>query len=341
MQISERPSLRGLNSFGLEARAQRAVTIETEDDLTSLPPFNPRADLLLGGGSNVLLTTDVPGTVFLNRIRGRAIVAEHDGQAWVEVGAGENWHRLVRWSLDEGLCGLENLSLIPGLAGAAPIQNIGAYGVELSGIVDRLTAWDWHTANRVRFARADCGFAYRESRFKSAEPDRYLIISLRLRLSREFNARLDYAGLSEELAAAGVLNATPRDVSDAVIRLRRRKLPDPAKCGNAGSFFKNPVVSKETATGLLNEYPELPVWADDAEQVKLSAAWMIERCGCKGQRRGDAGVSQRHALVLINHGAATGRDVLALAESIKARVADRFGITLETEPRILAFPEQA
>ena len=341
MQVREKPSLRGLNSFSIEARAQRAVTIETEDDLASLPPFDPRSDLLLGGGSNVLLTTDVPGTVFLNRIRGRAIVAERDGQAWVEVGAGENWHELVRWSLDQNLCGLENLSLIPGLAGGAPIQNIGAYGVELSAVLERLTAWDWHRRDWNRFARADCGFAYRDSRFRSAEPDRYLITSLRLRLSREFSARLDYAGLPEELAAAGVLNATARDVSDAVIRLRRRKLPDPAEYGNAGSFFKNPVVAEETAAGLLNEYPELPARPAGEGRVKLSAAWMIERCGCKGQRRGDAGVSQRHTLVLINHGAATGRDVLALAESIKTRVADRFGVALETEPRILAFPEQA
>lgn len=340
MKFTNSPSLRGLNSFGVEARAARAIAIEFEEELLDLPAFDPRTDLVLGGGSNVLLTTDVPGTVFLNRIRGRAIVGEHGGQVQVEVGAGENWHQLVRWTIEQGLCGLENLSLIPGLAGGAPIQNIGAYGVEFATVLDRLTAWDWQLARWVSFERADCAFGYRDSLFKSGAADRYLVCSMRLRLSREFGARLDYAGLSEELAAAGVLNATALDVSDAVIRLRRRKLPDPAMCGNAGSFFKNPVVSVATAEALLSDFPQLPARADTGG-VKLSAAWMIERCGCKGQRRGDAGVSEQHALVLVNHGAASGRDIVALADWIAARVADSFGVELEPEPRIVRFPDLA
>ena len=338
MKFTHAPSLRGLNSFGVEARAARAIEIESEEELLNLPPFDPHKDLVLGGGSNVLLTSDVPGTVFLNRIRGRAIVEEHEGQVRVEVGAGENWHRLVRWSLEQGLCGLENLSLIPGLAGGAPIQNIGAYGVEFSTVLDRLTAWDWQQARRVSFAPDDCAFAYRDSLFKSAAADRYLICSLRLRLSRKFRARLDYAGLSEELAAAGVLNATARDVSDAVIRLRQRKLPDPAEQGNAGSFFKNPVVSAAAAEALIRDFPKLPARAD-AGGVKLSAAWMIEHCGFKGRRSGDAGVSAQHALVLVNHGAASGRDIVALAEAIATRVADCFGVQLEPEPRIVSFAD--
>ncbi len=195
MKVLERPSLKSLNTFGVEASAGLLLTIETEEDLLSLPAFDPHMDFVLGGGSNVLFTSDVPGTVFLNRITGKEIISEHGGYAQLEVGAGENWHQLVRWSLDQGLSGLENLSLIPGLAGAAPIQNIGAYGVELSSVLELVTAWDWQNSTWVTFNRDECRFGYRDSFFKSEDTGRYFITSIRLQLNRQFKPQLDYAGL--------------------------------------------------------------------------------------------------------------------------------------------------
>jgi UDP-N-acetylmuramate dehydrogenase len=337
MKVSERSPLKALNSFSVPAMAGLLLTVEREEDLLDLPAFNPSCDLILGDGTNLLLTSDVPGTVFHNRITARSIL-EDDGQtAVLEIGAGENWHALVRWTLNQQLCGLENLSLIPGSVGAAPIQNIGAYGVELSSVLDRVTAWDWQTSAWVSLGAADCNLAYRDSLFRSGAPTRYLITSIRLRLSRRFEPRLDYAGLREELAARGIARPSALDVSDAVIRLRRRKLPDPARIGNAGSFFKNPIVDADKAARLLADHPELPVWPAGDGAMKLSAAWMIERCGLKGHREGDAAVSARHALVLVNHGAATGPEILRVAQTVQAAVDNEFGVLLEPEPRIVTF----
>jgi UDP-N-acetylmuramate dehydrogenase len=337
MKVVEQPSLRALNSFGVAARAGLLIAFDSEEDVLALPAFDPSRDLVLGGGSNLLFVTDVPGTVFHNHILGKAVVDEQDGQALVEVGAGENWHELVCWALDQGLHGLENLSLIPGNAGAAPIQNIGAYGVELASVLDGVTAWDWQRGCWVRFGLEECRLGYRDSRFRSDETDRYLLTSIRLRLSRHFQPQLEYAGLREELAAAGLRRPSAREVSEAVIRIRRRKLPDPARLGNAGSFFKNPLVAAGRAEELVARFPGLPRWPDGAGRSKLSAAWMVEDCGLKGYREGDAAVSERHALVLVNHGAASGRDIAALAATVQRRVRDRFGLLLEPEPRLLQF----
>ena len=334
MKVLERPSLKAFNTFGVEASAGLLLTIDTEEDLLSLPVFDPGRDFILGGGSNVLFGRDVPGTVFLNRILGKEIISEHDDSVQVEAGAGENWHELVRWSLDQGMSGLENLSLIPGLAGAAPIQNIGAYGVELSSVLVHVTAWDWQKSAWTTLDRGECLFAYRESLFKSLEPDRYLITSIRLRLNRHFKPHLDYAGLRDVLSSLGIDQATPEQVSDAVIRIRQKQLPDPAVTGNAGSFFKNPVVSMDEAELLRDRFPGLPAWPAGADRAKLSAAWMIEHCGWKGARENDAAVSSRHALVIINHGQASGQQILALANKISDSVAEEFGIILEPEPKI-------
>ena len=337
MKVAERASLQALNSFSAPATAGLLVTVEREEDLLDLPPLDPGRDLVLGDGSNVLLVGDVPGTVFLNRIMGRSIVADDGQNAMLEVGAGENWHALVQWTLNQRLCGLENLSLIPGSVGAAPIQNIGAYGVELSSVLDSVTAWDWQAGAWVCFSAEDCKLAYRDSLFRSGAPDRYLVTSIRLRLSREFRPRLDYAGLREELDVRNLARPSAQDVSDAVIRLRRRKLPDPAEIGNAGSFFKNPIVDADQADRLLADHPGLPNWSAQDETVKLSAAWMIERCGLKGHREGDAAVSERHALVLVNHGAASGTQIFQVAQTVQAAVSAEFGILLEPEPRIVDF----
>lgn len=337
MKIEERPSLRRLNTLGVEARAALLIGVESEEDVLDLPAFDPNRDLVLGGGSNVLLAGDVPGTVFHNRIAGRAVVAEDDEHALIEAGAGEDWHALVLWTLDRGLSGLENLSLIPGRVGAAPVQNIGAYGVELSSVLESVTAWDWQQARWARLDREQCRLGYRDSLFKSGCPDRYLITSIRLRLERRFRPQLDYAGLREELAAMGIGQPTARQVSAAVIKLRRRKLPDPAEIGNAGSFFKNPVLDEAAAHTLLREHPGMPHWASGPGQLKVSAAWLIERCGMKAYREGDAGVSAQHALVLVNHGSATGREILEVASKVQRAVRDRFGLCLETEPKVVTF----
>lgn len=337
MKVIERPSLKALNTFGVAARAGLLLTLESEEDVLALPPFDPGRDLVLGDGSNILFVSDVPGLVIHNRIAGRAVVADDGESALLEVGAGENWHRLVRWTLRAGLSGLENLSLIPGSAGAAPIQNIGAYGVELASVLERVTAWDWQSAAWVSFSAPDCLLGYRDSRFRSGAPDRYLITSIRLRLSRTFRARLDYAGLRDALAAGGVERPTALDVSDAVIRLRRRKLPQPTEIGNAGSFFKNPVLDASRAESLLATHPGLPSWPAEDGAVKLSAAWMIERCGLKGYRQGDAGVSDRHALVLVNHGNASGVEIYEVAHTVRNAVLEAYGVPLEIEPRVVDF----
>lgn len=337
MEIVENPSLKAFNTFGTKARAALAFTIESEEDVLALPGFDPGADLVLGGGSNVLFVSDVPGNVFLNRIPGIEIIEDSGDEVVIESGAGENWHRVVRWSLDQGLCGLENLSLIPGLAGAAPIQNIGAYGVELSSVLERVTGWDWKRACWSSYSREECKLGYRDSRFKSGHPGDFLITSIRLRLSRVLQPALSYSGLRDELTSAGVRRPDARAISDAVIRIRRARLPNPGDAGNAGSFFKNPVLPKAKAEQLINEYPAIPHWDTTDDQLKLSAAWMIEHCGLKGYRKGDAAVSGQHALVLENHGSATGREILQIANTVRTRVEDEFGLVLETEPRLVDF----
>lgn len=337
MIVTRHPSLRNFNSFGVAATAGRMLTLENEEDLPGMPAFDPATDFLLGGGSNVLFASDIPGTVFRNNMKGKAIVRSNDDHAWVEAAAGENWHELVRWTLQQELCGLENLSLIPGLAGAAPIQNIGAYGVELSAVLESVTAWDMARSSLRLFSLEECRPGYRDSYFKSVAPDRYLITSILLRLDRRFSPRLDYAGLREELEQAQTGELTALQVSDAVMRIRQRKLEDPAAIGNAGSFFKNPVVQNTDCQVLTGRFRDLPCWPVTRETSKLSAAWMIEHCGLKGYRQEDAGVSPRHALVLVNHGNATGRQILNLARTIQSRVKQTFGLLLEPEPRIVDF----
>jgi UDP-N-acetylmuramate dehydrogenase len=339
MKVLEHPSLKSLNTFGVDATAGLLLTIETEEDLLSLPAFDPHRDFVLGGGSNVLFVSNVPGAVFLNRISGREIISEHDGYALLEVGAGENWHQLVRWALDQGLSGLENLSLIPGLAGAAPIQNIGAYGVELSSVLEWVTAWDWHNSNWVTFSKDECRFGYRDSFFKSVETDRYFISSIRLLLNRQFRPQLDYAGLRDALSSLGIDHPEAKQVSDTVIRIRQQKLPDPAVTGNAGSFFKNPVVSMDEAELLHSRFTGLPTWPAGADRARLSAAWLIDHCGWKGFQENGAAVSSQHALVLVNQGQASGRQILELSGKIISSVEENFGVILEPEPKIYKGPD--
>lgn len=331
-------SLKHLNSFAVEARASQLLELETEQDLQTFGTgfrFDPTRDLILGSGSNILFAGDIDGTVVLNRIPGKRIITEPSDGVLVEACGGENWHQLVLWSLDQGLSGIENLSLIPGLAGAAPMQNIGAYGVELADSLDSVQVLDLENGELRKFPHKDCHFAYRDSRFKSSDAGKYLITRIRLRLQRQFEAKLGYAGLSEELRVMGIDVPTAKQVSQAVIRIRRRKLPDPRFIGNAGSFFKNPVVSRTTADMLEKQFHGLPLYPLSEDETKLSAAWLIEQCGWKGRSIGGASVSDQHALVLVNQDNATGSEILALADAIGESVQNRFDIKLQPEPRII------
>ena len=328
--------LRGRNTFGVDATAPVLVEIADPAALPEvLARFSGAETLALGGGSNLLFAGDPPGAVVAFAARGIGITDGDDERAIVRAEAGANWHELVLWTLQRGLCGLENLALIPGTVGAAPIQNIGAYGVEARERIHAVEAWDRRDARMLRLDNAACAFAYRDSLFKR-DPDRYVVVAVEFALPRAFVPRLDYAGIGGELAAMGIAAPTPSQVAEAVIRIRRRKLPDPAVLGNAGSFFKNPIVPPAQAEALLAEHPSLPLFRGAGDDTrKLSAAWLIDQCGWKGHRDGDAGVAASHALVLVNHGQATGAQLLALARRIADSVRERFGVAIEPEPRIV------
>lgn len=336
-RVTENADLTRRNSFRVPARAQWLIEVDDArvlPDVLALGAVKQSPLLILGEGSNVLLTRDWPGAVLVSAARGIRVLEDRGVGALVRVEAGENWNDFVHWSLGRGFAGLENLILIPGSVGAAPIQNIGAYGVEVREFIETVEVCDFASGRSVRLTNADCAFAYRDSLFKR-EPDRRIVCAVEFRLPRQRELRLDYAGVHEELAAMNVARPSQAAVADAVMRLRLRKLPNPAQIGNAGSFFKNPVVSAAQADDLRRAHPALPGWPAGNGACKLSAAWLVETAGFKGRREGDAGVSQRHALVLINHGAATGEQILALARHIVDAVQARFGIRLEPEPRIV------
>jgi UDP-N-acetylmuramate dehydrogenase len=335
-RIIENAPLAGRNSLRVPARAHLLIDVTDAavlPTLLDLPALQSRL-LVLGEGSNVLFVGDWPGVVLGLATRGIGLIEDRGDGAVVRVEAGENWHDLVQWSLAHGLAGLENLALIPGSVGAAPIQNIGAYGVEVGEFIAHVEAFDRHARATIRLSQADCAFAYRDSRFKR-EPDRYIVTAVELLLPRTRELVLGYAGVREELAAMNLDAGSHIAVAEAVMRLRTRKLPNPALIGNAGSFFKNPLVPASLAQELQRTHPALPVWPTANGLDKLSAAWLIEACGFKGVREGAAGVSEQHALVLVNHGGASGAQLWALAQRIIQTVRTRFGIVLEPEPRIL------
>jgi len=327
------------NTFGLDVQARVFATVHDAAALPALlaePSLQGQPQMVLGAGSNVLFADSRYDGCLLHLV-GNSTRILHDAgdHATVHVDAGCEWDALVDWTLDQGLQGLENLALIPGQAGAAPIQNIGAYGVEVGSFIAAVHAYDRVTADFARLGHAQCTFGYRDSVFKR-EPERWIVTALELRLPRSGQPNLGYAGMREELGAMGELEPTPRNVAAAVRRIRRRKLPDPAVTGNAGSFFKNPVVRREVAAELQARFAGLPVFpAVREDERKLSAAWLIEQAGWRGYRDGEAGISAQHALVLVNLGHATGSQLLALARRVMASVREKFGVTLEPEPRIV------
>ncbi|MEW5835897.1 MAG: UDP-N-acetylmuramate dehydrogenase [Pseudomonadota bacterium] len=334
--LIENAPLARRNTLRVAAKARLLAEIRDASKLPELlafPAVRQGPLLVLGEGSNVLFAGDFDGTVLAMATQG--VQVEDDGRiVRLAVAAGERWDDFVRWTLGQGIAGLENLILIPGTVGAAPIQNIGAYGTEVAEFIDSVEAWDTRAHCVVTLDREACAFGYRDSLFKR-EPDRYVVTAVRFALPRTRELRLDYAGIREELARMGVDKPAPFHVAEAIIHLRTRKLPDPAVIGNAGSFFKNPIVDAATGEALQREHPELVAWPTADGRWKLSAAWLIEAAGLKGYREGDAGISSRHALVLVNHGQATGPELWALARQVIASVEATFGVKLEPEPRVI------
>ena len=333
LAIANDLSLRAFNTFGVEARARAYLPVSSIETLAAV-----RADavlaamprLILGSGSNLLLTRDVDALVLHMQNRGIAVNGEDATHVFVCAQAGESWHGFVQWTLEQGLAGLENLSLIPGSVGAAPIQNIGAYGSEMAECFHSLQAFDFETGGLLTLSRADCTFGYRDSIFKHSLRDRAVIVDVTFALPKQWKPNLRYAELAQEVAA--ISDPSAMDISAAVIAIRSRKLPDPSVTGNAGSFFKNPVVTAVQRDALLQKYPQLVSYPQADGSVKLAAGWLIDQCGWKGRSLGAAGVHERQALVLVNLGGASGQDILQLAERIKEDVALRFGVGLEIEP---------
>jgi UDP-N-acetylmuramate dehydrogenase len=340
--VEQGVSLRALNSFGLPAQAARLVRIASEGDVRRVlddPAIGRLPRMVLGGGSNLVFTRDPAGVVLKVEVAGRRLLAER-ADAWiVEAGAGESWHELVQWTLAQGWPGLENLALIPGTVGAAPVQNIGAYGVELADRFESLDAVDLVTGRSVTLDAHACRFGYRDSVFKQQGfgglAGKSLITRVRLRLPRPWTPVLGYLDLERRMAETGITAPDARTVFDWVCAIRRAKLPDPTQLGNAGSFFKNPVVSAEQCRDIIGRDPHVVHYALPDGRFKLAAGWLIDACGWKGKTVGEAAVYERQALVLVNRGAATGAQVLTLARAIQESVYGRFGIRLEPEPVIV------
>jgi UDP-N-acetylmuramate dehydrogenase len=327
--------LQSLNTFGIAARAQAYVRVTTVEQLLGIlaePALAALPRLVLGGGSNVLLTGDFAGLVLHIGLAGRVLVASDDTHHYVRAAAGEHWHAFVQWTLEQGLGGLENLSLIPGTVGAAPIQNIGAYGLEIKDVFHSLTVLDPASGETRVMDSAACGFGYRDSVFKQKAGKGLIILDVTFALPRQWRPNLRYAELADAVAAAGPGAPDARLIADTVIAIRRRKLPDPAVIGNAGSFFKNPVVSSAQCADLLARFPALVHHAQADGSEKLAAGWLIDQCGWKGRNLGAAGVYPKQALVLVNNGGATGADVVRLAQAIQADVQAKYGVRLEPEP---------
>lgn len=338
MEILRDADLKPFNTFGIAARAEALARFRDLYQLRSLmaaPELAALPRLILGGGSNVLFTRNWDGVVLLNEIPGLEVVREDDEHVWLRSGAGVVWHDLVLYAVAHGWGGLENLSLIPGRVGAAPMQNIGAYGVELKDTFDSLEALKVDDGTVVTFGKEQCHFGYRESFFKREGKDRFVILNVTFKLSKRPALNTSYGNIGQELAKRGITAPTLRDVSDAVIAIRSSKLPDPKVIGNAGSFFKNPVVPVAIADAIRTEYPDVAAYPAGEGYVKLAAGWLIEKAGWKGFREDGFGVHKDQALVLVNHGGATGRNIFDLSTRILASIHERFGVELEREVNII------
>ena len=332
--MQEEISLKPFNSFGLEISANELIEVHRAEDLPEiLEQSKDTQTLILGGGTNILFTQNFAGKVLKMCTRGMEIIEETDTSVLIEVQAGEIWHDLVMWSIQKDLGGLENLALIPGSVGAAPIQNIGAYGVEQAQCFHSCMVWDRKEHTFQNISKQDCDFGYRYSIFKSTHKNRYIICSVRYRLQKKpHQLELSYGGLAKVVSQS---SPTIRDVAQAVIQIRESKLPNPEELGNAGSFFKNPIITEKELGTIQKTYPEIPTYPNTTGKVKVPAAWLIDTLGWKGYRKGDAGVHKNQALVLVNHGKARGYEIQQLSEAIQKDVLDHFGISLIPEVNIL------
>ncbi len=327
-------SLKKHNTFGIEARAKYFFSVTYSSilqDIIRSEFLKDKEVLILGGGSNILFVNDFEGVVLHNLIKGIRLTGENEEAVFIEAGSGENWPGFVDFTVEKGWYGLENLSLIPGTVGAAPVQNIGAYGVEQQNCFDHLTAVNLKTGEQRKFTHAECTFGYRHSYFK--ENPGWFILSVTYKLMKNGKPVLHYAPLKEHFA--GKKEIKPEEISEHIKELRRNKLPDPAETGNSGSFFKNPEIASEHYARIKSIYPNVPAYPLDNGKIKIAAGWLIEQCGWKGKRMKDAGVYHKQALVLVNHGSATGNDILQLAGEIKQSVLEKFGIELEPEVRVV------
>jgi UDP-N-acetylmuramate dehydrogenase len=349
--VEQNVSLAPHNSFGIVAKARELVRVRGEAEVVQLladPALAGRPTFILGGGSNIVLTGDVRALVLKVEVAGRRVLEDGPRATIVEVGAGENWHDTVAWTLDQGFPGLENLAMIPGTVGASPVQNVGAYGVELQDRFESLDAIDLQTGRPFTLDATQCAFGYRDSVFKHPPADaaeggsrgmglsgRALILRVRLRLPKPWKPVIDYADLQRKMAETGIRHPTPRQIFDWVCAIRSAKLPDPRVIGNAGSFFKNPTVTPEQCTDIIAREPGIVHYPMPDGSVKLAAGWLIDACGWKGKSVGNAGVYEKQALVLVNRGGATGGEVVTLARAIQTSVYERFGIRLEPEPVVV------
>jgi len=346
MQIQENISLKQYNTFGINVNAKQFAIFSDIDELEELLSFTihpapvPSSGrdsrlLVLGGGSNILFTKNFDGLVLKNELKGIELVKEDEHYYYIKAGAGENWHGLVMHCLEKGYAGLENLSLIPGCAGASPMQNIGAYGVEIKDVFESLEAYHINDKKTIQFTLNDCHFGYRESVFKNIYKGQFIILHVTYRLRKQPVYNTSYGAIEQELENMGVKDLSIQAISQAVINIRSSKLPNPAEIGNAGSFFKNPQIPKHQFDELKRMYANMPGYIVNDNEMKVAAGWLIEQCGWKGYREGDAGVHAKQALVLVNYGNAKGVDIYALSTKVIESVQAKFGITLEREVNIV------
>ena len=337
MEIQTNFSLKSHNTFGIEAKARQFVAVHNTTELrTILQQNKSEKKFILGGGSNMLLTKDLDAVVIHVDLKGKKIIKEDEDFAWVESQAGENWHEFVLWTIDQNFGGLENMSLIPGNVGTTPVQNIGAYGTEIKDTFDSCEAMTIDNQEMKTFTKAQCHFGYRESIFKNEAKDQYVITSVVFKLTkRNHKINISYGDISGELAKNNITNPTLKDVSNAVIAIRKSKLPDPRELGNSGSFFKNPILKKSEFEKIHQQFPEMKYYEVSETEVKVPAGWLIEQAGFKGKRFGDAGIHKNQALVLVNYGNATGQEILEVSKNIQETIFQTFGIRIEAEVNVI------
>ena len=337
MEILQHFSLKNYNTFGIEAHAKQFVSVHSSIELAMiLKQFSNEKKFVLGGGSNMLLTQDIDALVIHLDLKGKEIVQEDADFVWVKGQAGENWHEFVLWTIENNFGGLENMSLIPGNVGTTPIQNIGAYGTEIKDTFVSCEAMKIDTQEIKTFDNKSCHFGYRESVFKNEVKDQYIITSVVFKLTkRNHKINISYGDISAELAKNSITNPTLKEVSNAVIAIRKSKLPDPKELGNSGSFFKNPIVSKKAFEAIHAKFPEMKYYDVSETEVKVPAGWLIEQAGFKGKRFGDAGIHKNQALVLVNYGNATGQEILNVSKTIQETILATFGILIETEVNVI------